>query len=843
MITKNEFLRSLASLASLALASILFSCSTSASRERFDDSDFNAKAGVSGLFQTPANEDVNGFLPDEVLIKTRTQTFCVGYQFCLVDGRIYYKRLPPEGSGEKWRLLSKTGLPHSTVIRFVAPGRIVEISADADALFAISDSGRLYRCYFDVRTTGPSPSWTDAFGWPDVSPLELNDLVAGNRGWSLGTRRNHVLWYDDPNGNQHHFGTMGIETLYFLGSDGQGLRYADTGLPSDFSHGLLGPERGSFVARSISASASTVFLINDSGEMYTRLADFDTLGCDPMFFKYTYRKECYGLAGSDFWSNFTPWALPNEEWRKQPPVPLAGAARLTSRITILQTGRGNGARELRVAGISPGGETGFYHKRIFDAEWSFRAAALELFPADFLDPEKTASGSGPRGDRQEARYAGSLYSGNERVQGLAFEIPDFPMKEGDCRLIVRSGDESAQMRLYPVELWTYQKRYDPGRDGTPRLFHVTLRLPDGGFSGLSPGFASRLEGLFGGLDLLLFSCRLEATDSYLCLELGEAAAERPDKEDPDYLFLVRPGAPAIDKDLARRSAGYSDRLVAKYLDPDLDIRSAGGLSVANRSKIERTIELNAAYRDGLLKELELFRAYRTSSGLSRWGYGAVDFLTSATFLNQVDFPKIKTMTSYGGKIMEANERSYRDMADSREWVYSKLLELLDLRLAEYGKVIEAFDRDELAAELDPRFRESFLEYYRLLGLPDALEGANPLGRGKPASARLMDEMPLFPGLLVVLDDPKKTDPGAKTVLLAELKDSARGVFGMDGPATAAKPFRAKLEFHVVRADGGFGDAKGERTGRLEWDGRTLRIWRDGQFFMKDLIFRGSAAPR
>jgi hypothetical protein len=822
------------------LSLIFVSCSTSTSRERFDVSDFNAKAGSSGLFEAPANEDVNGFLPDEVLIKTRTQSFCVGYQFCLVDGRVYYKRLPPEGSSEKWRLLSKTGLPHSTVINFQAPKRIIEISADADALFALSDSGRLYRCYFDAKTASPSLTWTDAFGWPDVSPLELNDLVSGNRGWSLGARRNHVLWYDDPSGNQHHFGTMGIETLYFLRSDGQELRYADTGLPSDFSHGLLGPERGAFVARAISASASTVFLMNDSGEMYTRLADFDTLGCDPMFFKYTYRKESYGLDGSDFKSNFTPWALPNESWRKQPSIPASGAARLTSRITILQTGQGNGARELRVAGISPAGETGFYFKRIFDPEWSFRAAALDLFPADFLDQEKTAKGEGSRGERQEGRYSGSLYSGSARVKGLSFEIPDFPMKEGDCRLIVRSGNESIVIGLYPVELWTYQKRYDPGKDGTPRLFHVTLRLPEGGFAGLSPEFGSKLEGLFGGLDLVLFSCRLEAMDSYLYLELGKDPAEQADPDNPDYLFLTRPGAPAIDKELARRSAGYSDRLVGKYLDPDLDIRTAGSLTIANRSKIEKVIELNAAYREELQNELELFRAYRTSSGLSRWGYGAVDLLTSVTFLNQIDFPKIKTMTSYGGKIMEANERTYRNMADSREWVYAKLLELLDLRLAEYGKVIAAFDDDELGAELAPRYRESFLEYYRLLGLPEALDGVNPIQRGKRASVRLMGEMPLFPGLLLTSDNPKKKDHGAKTILLVELKDSARDIFTMDRQATTAKPFRSKVEFHVVSVDGGFGDAKGDRKGSLEWDGRTLRIWRDGQFFMKDLIFRGKA---
>jgi hypothetical protein len=829
----------------IAICLVLFtlvcvSCSTGASRQRFDASSNKGKADASGLFGAPVNEDVNGFLPDEVFIKTRTQTFCVAYQFCLVDGRVYYKRLPPAGNAEKWRLLTKTGLPHSSAINFRAPKRIVEIVADADALFALSGEGRLYRCYFDIKTSSPSLEWVDAFGWPDVAPLELNDLVAGNRGWSLGARRDHVLWYDDPNGNPHHFGTMGIETLYFLRSDGQELRYADTGLPSDFSHGLLGPERGAFVAKGISASASTVFLVNEAGELYTRLADFDTLGCDPMFFKYTYRKESYGLAGSDFWSNFTPWALPNEGWRRQPSIPMSGAARLSSRITILQTGQGNASRELRVAGLSSSGETGFYFKRVFDDAWSFRAADLDLFPADFLDADTVAEGKGARGAKQERAYSGSLFSGGARDEDISFEIPDFSLTEGECRLLARSGGESAAIGLYPVELWTYLKRYDPGLDGTPRVFHVTVKLPDGGFKGLSREFRDKLEGLFGGIDLALFSCRMEAMDDYLYFEIGKASPDPSNPADPPYLFLSAADKPAIDKDLARRSAGYSDPLVGKYLDPDLDIRSAGELSIANRTKIEKIIELNGQYRGEIQNELELFRSYRASSGLSRWGYGAVDLLTSVTFLDQIDFPKIKTMTSYGDKIMEANDKTYQEMAESREWIYAKLIELLDIRLSEYAKIIAAFDENELSAELGPRFRESYFEYYRLVGIPESLEGVNPLGRDKRASLRLMKEMPLFPGLILTTDKPSKKDPLAKSSLLLELKDSAKNVYAMEGESSEERPFSAKLIFHAVTPDGGFEEAKGDKKGLLEWDGSELKVWRAGPLFTKELIFRGKA---
>ena len=43
------------------------------------------------LSDRPEKENINGFLPEKIYIKTLTQTFCKGFEFCLVDGRIYSK--------------------------------------------------------------------------------------------------------------------------------------------------------------------------------------------------------------------------------------------------------------------------------------------------------------------------------------------------------------------------------------------------------------------------------------------------------------------------------------------------------------------------------------------------------------------------------------------------------------------------------------------------------------------------------------------------------------------------------------------------------------------------------
>ena len=204
----------------------------------------------------------------------------------------------------------------------------------------------------------------------------MDTETARNRAWVMGKRNAQVLYYEDRFGNQHYNGTMEIATTYVLMEGGQEIRYADTGLPCDFSRNYIGPERGAFKASALSASASTMFVINEAGEMYTRLADFDVVGCDPMFFKYTYTPYTSDLPGTNYFSNLTEWALPAEDWLAQPPIPLSGKAALARHITISQNGQGNGARELRVACWNENGKTGYWTKAIFDDAWDFVTVPL-----------------------------------------------------------------------------------------------------------------------------------------------------------------------------------------------------------------------------------------------------------------------------------------------------------------------------------------------------------------------------------------------------------------------------------------------------------------------------------
>ncbi|MDR1306834.1 MAG: hypothetical protein LBK74_04595, partial [Treponema sp.] len=461
-------------------------------------------------------EDINGVFPDAVYIKTRTQTFNTYHYYILREGRIWHKSIDGKKGPAEWTLFERTGLPHNFWrLGFSNPKKIVNISADADELIALSEDGRFYRFCFDSIVSRQYDVWLDRQGWPVEEPLFLDRRTVNNTAWALGKRNAHVMYYEDPFGNQHHNGTLEIATTYMLLEDGQEICYADSGLPSDFSRNYLGPERGAFKSIALSASASTMFVMNDAGEMYTRIADFDIVGCDPLFFKYTYIPYTSNLSGTNYFSNLTEWGLPPEDWRRQPGIPLEGNAAISRFITILQNGYGNGARELRVAGINREGETGYWSKAVFDNRWEFKKVSLYFPPGALL---RNGPEAGKRAASPDTLFRGYRWKGNEKDLECVYEIPNFNILEGKCELKIIRGEESCVLTLHPVELWTYQKRnYLPGRTGAPKLFFTTLDFGPGALDGLSEEFRSYLDTYYGKNDKTVFQYILGAKPHYVVL--------------------------------------------------------------------------------------------------------------------------------------------------------------------------------------------------------------------------------------------------------------------------------------------------------------------------------------
>lgn len=736
----------------LCFSSIFFGCVSSKSQW-----EFNAYSEIIGEessflnFQSNPTDNLNGYLPNRIYIKTSTQTFCRDYEFSLIDGYIYYKGRNNTIEPKNWELLTGTGLPNSKSKNFKQPSRIVEISSDIDSIMALSDTGQIYGMFFDDLLRVDSWKWLSDWGFPAASPLTFSGIAEKKLAWSTGTRRSDILWYTDIFGNEHHYGTMGLETLYLLSEDGREIRFTDTGLPPDFSRSILLPERGQFTALTLRASGSTIFVMNAGGEMYTRLIDFDTMGCDPMFFKYTYKKETQPYKGTEYNSNFTPWGLPAEDWKKQPSIPLTGKASISQYITILQNGQGNDARELRVAGLDNKGETGYYYKQLTEPEWHFMAVPLYIPTNTFLDANVDLDSL--RGLKQELAYQG-IYE--ENSNSYTVSITDFPMSEGSCNLQISSGEESVEILMHPVEIWTYFKRNNPGFDGLPKRFFVTFAPTEeqkNKIASLSQPFKSFIQTHFLSHDLELFSSRLEATNLKWQLRIPEGNKENL------VLTLFSTTSEEIQK--TENSSriifyAYDSPLIEYYFSPELILPQAN-YSVYQRSQVEKSIADNLEYKSLLEKELKMYKSYSKDASFTHGGYSIVDFFTTVTFLNRIDKPKIKTFTTFGNDIMESNSELYKGLAGYREWTYNHLLSLLSMRIEAYKSIITKFEKNEYQASVPTWLEQTYEDYFVKLGFPLKMEGENG------SQCFYLEELPLFPGYVLQI---KESDD----VVFIELED-------------------------------------------------------------------------
>jgi hypothetical protein len=696
--------------------------------------DFGADDFPHALYNAEAinSPDSIGSFPEAVYIKTRTQTFNTYHYYVLRDGLIWYHSIAPEKEPTDWTLFEETGLPHrSGKPGFHRTAAIAEISADADELVALSVEGAFYRYCFDGVISHPSNVWLDRQGWPKQEQLYLDARTAKNRAWAIGKRNMQVLYYEDTFGNQHHNGTQEIVTTYMLLEDGQEVTYADTGLPGDFSRSYSGPERGAFKAVSLSASASTMFVINEAGEMYTRMADFDIIGCDPMFFKYTYIPYKSDLDGTNYFSNLTEWALPPEDWRKQPSIPLAGGAAITRRITILQNGQGNAARELRVAGRNENGETGYWTKAIFAESWDFQTVPLSLNEDDFLHPPGGDETHGQRGESPDKSYRGYWWTNGERETGWEYEIPNFNVLEGSCDFRVSFLGETCVLKLHPVEMWTYLKRdYIPGRVGPPKLFLVTLEIPENAFTGHSEDFIRRINEKFAKDDKALFKYRIAASSRFLILrDSDEAGIENRGAA----LFLTDGTMSAYFPEFRRTwyIANYDE--LRHYSSPELTFTASAAAGQYN--ELLRKIELNKSFLSELKGRISRLRSEKAAAIRLDMIYIPLHYIARITPLRLIDAPKIRTMTNYGDKIVLANSMYANTVSDTWIWVCRKIIALLETRITCYEEIAKQLS--EKNNELIPAwYSETIIEYWDIAGLPRRITGSFIIPGGEEIPATL-----------------------------------------------------------------------------------------------------------
>lgn len=363
--------------------------------------------------------------PEQVFLKTKTESLSASHQLVLRDGGIWWRSTSAPDAG--WGPVPPDGLPGTTgriaAIKellpnlgpekgFVRPTAITEISADGDNLLAIGDGQRAW--YGKLSTA----TWSDTWGPPGAKgPLKID---FSPRGIAMSHRR---IPYADLDGNEHPV-TAGVTTVYALSSDGREILFADPWLPPRFERKLCMPLHGTLVGEGISASASTIFVIDGSGRSFTRLADFDTIGSDPAL-PYSWKRE----------KREGPAALvrtlPGEDWKEHPRPP--GPA--TTRITVLQTGPKNEDRELRIEG-----EGQYWFKKLNDGVWQSKKTGL---PAG--GPLVDALAQTVAESKSEAMAGKASGKG---TQGLKVSISDFDPDCSPAKLTFKKGEEQAELWLH-----------------------------------------------------------------------------------------------------------------------------------------------------------------------------------------------------------------------------------------------------------------------------------------------------------------------------------------------------------------------------------------------------------
>ena len=482
------------------------------------------EASLEGTDYAPSPYASPQELPKTLEIETHYQGFNDYYYYALVDGKIWYKPRFKRPAGEPeiatdlpWKLLGHNdGLPYRledpdedttwadgersgwVVDRvfedsddwqaamdpslwdaagmgepeldpdFPTAERIIAITADADEIAVLTDERRMFYRRKFANIFVPDEwmfGWGQAKDLPVYFPVHLTD----NLGWSLGRITAAGVGYKEgPDDRIFEWGpaAVSMETMVWLSKDGKTIYYLDSGTPPEIVHFVEPPLRGRWSGVSINAAASTIMLLDRFGAVQTKIADFDLLGSTPTH-PYCYFEECddepFYKAG-DIRSGMADIRLPSEGWMVHEPVvdpaDWSEDTWISDRITILQTGKGNAERELRIVGEKEG-VRGYYYKKLSEDSWSFRAAPEgdkgfdEAEPLTLIDLARYAGPRDLAALHADEPLVDSQLVGRVDLGGLVFglHVQDFNPEASPWQVTLTHGDIRLPMELHVVQAW------------------------------------------------------------------------------------------------------------------------------------------------------------------------------------------------------------------------------------------------------------------------------------------------------------------------------------------------------------------------------------------------------
>ena len=383
--------------------------------------------GLAAPLPPPPAGPVPAGLPRRVDLRSTTQTFNRRYAFVLDRGHVYFRPV----ATTSWAPLA---------VPACFDGDVQAISVDDDELLAIDSERHIFTM---DGASGPAQlfNWTERWGPPFWTGAGRKLPEGKLWSWSVLSPVEDRTWTDSA-GNEQPVGDAKVSHVFMARDGGRRLVYMDPWLPADDSYEMCGPRRGRFQAIALSAAASTVFVMNQAGDLYTRLYDFDMSGADSFFLKYSYEDQ-RGRAGA-------PIQLPAVGWRRHPRI--RGPIRDT--ISIHKTGPGSNSRVLRVAGPD-----GFWEKPLTGRAWTFVRTGVTLGqPVKLRRPA-------PLAPKLDARYA---------TADGSVAVPNFNLACSPARLEVNlPGGRRLDLTLHTVDAIRQSPRA-AGLDDQPRLTQGTI---------------------------------------------------------------------------------------------------------------------------------------------------------------------------------------------------------------------------------------------------------------------------------------------------------------------------------------------------------------------------------
>jgi hypothetical protein len=102
-----------------------------------------------------------------------------------------------------------------------------------------------------------------------------------------------------------------------------------------------------------------------------------------------------------------------------------------------------------------------------------------------------------------------------------------------------------------------------------------------------------------------------------------------------------------------------------------------------------------------------------------FGYLPAHYLARMTPLRFVDMPKIRTLASFGERVVSANSSYIYATSGVRIWVYEKIIELLEVGLRYYNELLNGFSE---TAAAETRYSEDITACWGSAGLPQTIAG-------------------------------------------------------------------------------------------------------------------------